>query len=107
MKVLLTGAFGNVGLSTLKELINKNYEVRVFDIKNKRNNRTAKKFKGQIEIIWGDLRNPEDVEMGVYGCDVIIHVAAIIPPLADKKPKFAEAINVGGTSNIIETMKKQ
>ncbi|MFX1280363.1 MAG: NAD-dependent epimerase/dehydratase family protein, partial [Promethearchaeota archaeon] len=36
-----------------------------------------------------------------------IHVAAIIPPLADKKPKFAKAVNVGGTANIIEAMKKQ
>ena len=107
MKVLLTGAFGNVGLSTLKELIKRNYDVRVFDIKNKRNSRSAKKFKDQVEIIWGDLRNLKDVEIAVYGCDVTIHVAAIIPPLADRKPRFAEAVNVGGTSNIIEAMKKQ
>lgn len=107
MKVLLTGAFGNVGLSTLKELIKRSYNVRVFDIKNKQNRRSAKKFKDQVEIIWGDLRNPKDVERAVYGCEVIIHVAAIIPPLADRKPRFAEAVNVGGTSNIIEAMKKQ
>jgi len=107
LKVLLTGAFGNVGLSTLKELIKRNYDVRVFDIKNKRNRRNANKFKDQVEIMWGDLRNPKDVEMAVYGCDVIIHVAAIIPPLADRKPRFAEAVNVGGTSNIIKAMKKQ
>lgn len=107
LKVLLTGAFGNVGLSTLKELLKRNYDVRIFDIKNKRNQHLAYKFKNQIEINWGDLRNPKDVELAVSGCDVIIHVAAIIPPLADKKPKFAEAVNVGGTVNIIDAMKKQ
>lgn len=107
LKVLLTGAFGNVGLSTLKELLKRNYDVRIFDIKNKRNRHLAYKFKNQIEINWGDLRNPKDVELAVSGCDVIIHVAAIIPPLADKKPKFAEAVNVRGTVNIIDAMKKQ
>ena len=107
MNILLTGPFGNVGLSTLKELLKHNYNIRVFDIKNKKNRRISTKFKHQIEIIWGDLRNPKDVEKAVSGCDVIIHVAAIIPPLADKKPKFAEAVNVGGTSNIIEAMKNQ
>lgn len=107
LKILLTGAFGNVGLSTLKELLKRNYDVRVFDIKNKRNSHLAHKFKEQVDIIWGDLRNPRDIEIAVSDCDVIIHVAAIIPPLADKNPKFAEAVNVGGTSNIIEAMKKQ
>ena len=107
LKVLLTGAFGNVGLSTLKELLRRNYDVRIFDIKNKRNRRLAHKFKNQAEIFWGDLRNPKDVELAVTGCDVIIHVAAIIPPLADRKPKFAEAVNVGGTLNVIEAMEKQ
>ncbi|MFX0081091.1 MAG: NAD-dependent epimerase/dehydratase family protein [Candidatus Hodarchaeota archaeon] len=107
MKILLTGAFGNVGLSTLKELIKRNYDIRVFDIKNKKNRRISHKYKDQIELIWGDLRNFKDVEKAVSGCDVIIHVAAIIPPLADRKPKFAEAVNVGGTSNIIEAMKTQ
>ncbi|MFX1425591.1 MAG: NAD-dependent epimerase/dehydratase family protein [Promethearchaeota archaeon] len=107
MKVLLTGAFGNVGLSTLKELLKKNYEIRIFDIKNKRNNHLSHKFKEQVEIYWGDIRNPKDVELAIYGCDIVIHVAAIIPPLADKKPKFAEAVNIGGTSNIIEAMKIQ
>ncbi|MFX1488868.1 MAG: NAD-dependent epimerase/dehydratase family protein [Promethearchaeota archaeon] len=107
MKVLLTGPFGNVGLSTLKELIKRNYDVRVFDLKNKNNRRIALKFRGQIETVWGDIRNSKNVEKAVNGCDVVIHVAAIIPPLADRKPKLAEAVNVGGTLNIINAMKKQ
>ncbi|MFW9879486.1 MAG: NAD-dependent epimerase/dehydratase family protein [Candidatus Thorarchaeota archaeon] len=107
MKILLTGAFGNVGLNTLKELIRRNHDIRVFDIKNKKNRRVAHKYKDKIVIIWGDIRNFKDVEKAVSGCDVVIHVAAIIPPLADKKPKFAAEVNLGGTINIIEAMKTQ
>ena len=107
MKILLTGPFGNVGLSTLQELLKRNHNVRVLDIKTKKNSRIAKKYKDQIEVCWGDIRNYKAVEKAVSGRDVIIHTAAIIPPLADKKPKLAESVNVGGTSNIIEAMKNQ
>ncbi len=107
MKILLTGAFGNVGLSTLKELLNNDYNVRVFEVYNKKNRRIAKKFKNQVEIIWGDLRNKDDVNSAVQNQDVIIHLAAIIPPLADTSPSLAEAVNVGGTRNIIDAMKNQ
>ena len=105
MKVLLTGPFGNVGLSTLEELIKRDYDIRVFDIKNKKNRKIANRYKDQIEIIWGDLRNYEDVEEALEGIDVIIHLAAIIPPLADKLPELAEEVNIGGTKNIIKAIK--
>lgn len=107
MKVLLTGAFGNVGLSTLKEMLKRNYDIRIFDIKTKKNKRIAYKYKKDVEVVWGDLRNYKDVERAVSDRDVVVHVAAIIPPLADKKPKFAESVNIGGTSNIIRAMESQ
>ena len=107
MKVLLTGAFGNVGWSTLKEMLNKNYNIRIFEIKNKRNKRLANKYKKDVEIFWGDLRNYKDIEQAISNIDIVVHVAAIIPPLADKKPKFAEAVNVGGTENIVKAMENQ
>ncbi len=107
MNILLTGAFGNVGLSTLKELLNKEYDVRVFEVYNKKNRKIAKKFKNRIEIIWGDLRNIEDVNYALQNQDLIIHLAAIIPPLADFNPELAESVNVGGTKNILAAIKKQ
>ena len=107
MKVLLTGAFGNVGLSNLQELLNKHYKVRVFEVYNKKNRKIAKKFKNKIEVIWGDLRNREDVNLAIQNQDIIIHLAAIIPPLADANPELAESVNVGGTKNILDAINEQ
>ncbi len=107
LKILLTGAFGNVGSSTLKEMLKRNYDIRIFDIKTRRNKRLAFKYKKDVKIFWGDLRNYKDVEKAVSGTDLVIHVAAIIPPLADKKPKFAESVNVEGTENLIKIMESQ
>lgn len=106
MNILVTGAFGNVGLSTINELIKRNHQVRVFEINNKNNRKIAKKYKSNLEIIWGDLRNYNDVKKAVEGQDIVIHLAAIIPPLADTNPDLAEAVNIGGTSNIINAIKK-
>jgi len=107
LKILVTGAFGNVGLSTINELIKRNHQVRVFEIYTKNNRKIAKKYKSNLEIIWGDLRNYNDVERAIEGQDIVIHLAAIIPPLADTNPDLAEAVNIGGTLNIINAMEKQ
>jgi len=107
MKVLLTGAFGNVGISTLKELLNRDYDIRVFEVDNRKNRDIAKKFKNRIEVMWGDLRNKVDVNKAVQNQDIVIHLAAIIPPLADADPELTESVNIGGTKNILDAIKEQ
>jgi UDP-glucose 4-epimerase len=106
MRVLLTGAFGNVGLSTLEELINNGNKVRTFDMPTARNKRKARRY-ACIEPIWGDIRSPQTLERALAGVDVIIHTAAIIPPLADLKPELAFEVNVKGTENICAAAKTQ
>jgi nucleoside-diphosphate-sugar epimerase len=105
-RVLLTGAFGNVGSATLEELLNKGYEVTAFDLNNRRNRNTAHKYRKRIEIIWGDLRRKEDLIPAIKEKDAIIHVAGIIPPIADVRPKLTEQVNVGGTENIVTVIKE-
>ncbi|TFG22521.1 MAG: NAD(P)-dependent oxidoreductase [Promethearchaeota archaeon] len=107
MRILLTGAFGNVGLSVLNQLILRKHEITVFEIKNRRNVKLAKRFKKDINMVWGDIRFREDVQNAVKNQDIIIHLAAIIPPLADSLPELAEEVNVNGTMNILKAMRKQ
>ncbi|MBU6997661.1 MAG: NAD(P)-dependent oxidoreductase [Theionarchaea archaeon] len=110
MKVLLTGAFGNVGMSTLEELVARGYSVRVFDVQTGQNRTRAQAFEDHplVEIFWGDLRSREKVFEAIdETIDVVIHVAAIIPPLADRNPGLARAVNVGGTENILAAMESR
>jgi UDP-glucose 4-epimerase len=112
-QVLLTGAFGNVGMSTLAELVRKGYRVRCFDLETKANQKAARRFKGQIEVMWGDLRCQEDIAAAVHGQDVVIHLAFIIPKLSatgfesEEHPDWAWQINVGGTRNLLQAMKAE
>jgi short-subunit dehydrogenase len=111
MKVLLTGAFGNVGKSALEELLKQGHTVRCFDLKTKANEKAARKLKGQIEVVWGDLRRPQDVAAAVRDQDVVVHLAFIIPKLSvtgvesEARPDWAREINVGGTENLLEAMR--
>jgi len=113
MNILLTGAFGNVGTSTLGELLKQGHRVRCFDLKTKMNEKAAQRIGDRAEVVWGDLRNPSDVAAAVQGQEVVAHLAFIIPKLSatgvesEKRPDWARAINVGGTQNVIEAMKAQ
>ncbi len=102
MKVLLTGAFGNIGTGCLRELIRQGHQARCLDLRNRRTEKVASRFKEQIEVMWGDVRDVEIVRRAVEGQDVVVHLVAIIPPESDEKPQLAQEVNVGGTRNLLE-----
>jgi len=111
MNVLVTGAFGNVGRSAVDELLKQGHTVRCFDLKTSSNKRAARKLKGLAGVVWGDLRNPEDVAEAVCDQDAVVHLAFIIPKLSatgvecESHPSWAEEINVGGTRNLLQAAK--
>ncbi len=109
MKVLLTGAFGNIGESTLLALFEKDYDIKTFDLPNERNAKIAKKLgkKGKFESIWGDILDLPLVKSVVKDVDCIIHLAAIIPPLSESKPDLARSVNIEGTKNVIKAAENQ
>ncbi|MFW9852849.1 MAG: NAD-dependent epimerase/dehydratase family protein [Candidatus Thorarchaeota archaeon] len=111
MKILLTGPFGNVGESTLEELMNHDYEVRCFDKKTRRTKKVykhmSKKYPNRFETIWGDIRNLEDVVKIVQGgIDFVIHLCAVIPPDFEKDPEYAKEVNIGGMQNLVDAVEQ-
>lgn len=103
INVLLTGASGGVGLEVLKQLYEaKRYNISVFDIKTSHSAKSFSAYKSEIEIIYGNIANTQEVEYACKNKDVVIHLAAIIPPLADEEPELSYKVNVGGTENIIK-----
>lgn len=105
VKVLLTGALGNIGGSATKKLIEQGHQVRCFDLKTRANEKAAQRIDSQIEVVWGDVRSPDDLAAAVQDQDVVIHLAFIMPPASDNRPEWAREINVGGTHNLLNAMK--
>ncbi len=113
MSILLTGAFGNIGMHTLEELLRRGARVRCFDVRTKTHEALARRYGGRVEVRWGDLRRTEDVQAAVEGQDAVIHLGFVIPRLSDTgmnsedHPDWARAINVGGTLNLLGAMREQ
>ncbi len=110
MKILLTGAFGNVGISTLKALAGRGHQIRCFDLPSRTNQRLAQQHAKGLDVVWGDIRQSRDVQQAVQGQEVVLHLAAIIPALShtgdksEQNPSLAEAVNVGGMRNLIQAV---
>jgi nucleoside-diphosphate-sugar epimerase len=105
MKILITGAFGLVGKSVIKECLSRKYSITLFDKPDTHNRKAAKKLEEGMKILWGDITDPEQVSNAVQGQDVVIHLAALIPPAADRRPELAYSVNVEGTRNVLEAVK--
>lgn len=107
MKVLLTGAFGNLGCLILKQLLEHGHSVTCFDIKSKVNVKQAKPFLNKVTIHWGDIRDEQTLKAAVKSQGAIIHLAAVIAPFSELNPKFAFDVNVGGTQKLIKVANQQ
>ncbi|OLS12714.1 MAG: 3-beta hydroxysteroid dehydrogenase/isomerase family [Promethearchaeota archaeon CR_4] len=104
MKILVTGAFGNIGSHVVTELLQRGYDVACFDLKTKANVKTAKQWADKIQCFWGDIDDPAALVPAIQGRELVIHLAAIIPPRAAREPDYTSKVNVGGTRNVVEAI---
>ena len=104
MKVLITGAFGTLGGSAVDAIAGRGHRVRTLDLPTRAARRAAVRLGGKIEAVWGDVRSRDDVERAVRDTDAVVHLAFVLPPRSETDPAAAEAVNVGGTRNVLEAM---
>ena len=104
MRVLVTGAMGNLGLMLVAALERRGYAVRCCDLDNRRNRAQACRLPENVEFLWGDIRDRQAVVEAVAGVDAVIHLAAVLPPITDQQPKLADDINIDGTRYLVEAL---
>lgn len=107
-RVLLTGATGNWGRATLRELRERDaVDVVAFAMPTDADRAVLREFADMpnLEIAWGDLTKYDDVVAAIAGVDTILHVGAVVSPLADAQPRLARRVNVGSMQNIIRAAK--
>jgi len=107
MKILLTGPSGNVGSHTLPELLRRAHLVRCFDRLTTGNRRRAGELPAGAEVVWGDITDADAVARATAGVDAVIHLAALIPPVAEEQPERAREVNVDGTANVVAACRSQ
>ena len=99
MKVLLAGAFGNLGFEILKQLVEKKYEVIAADLKEKENNG----LEGKYTFKAIDATNPETLKGICDGVDTVITTMG----LTTSSTRFtAYDIDYQGNLNLYNEAKK-
>jgi len=110
MRVCLTGATGNIGEQALAALLHDGHTVRCLVRRPARLRRLAARYgarPGQVEIVSGDIGNAAQVAAAVAEQDVVLHLAALLPPVSDLEPERARVVNVEGTRKVIEALRAQ
>jgi len=99
MKILITGAGGNLGRAIIPALTAAGHTVRLFDFRDL--------GETGLETVIGDVRNIDDVRTAVSGVDAIVHAAALHGiHLAKWRPEDFWGINVTGTFNVYEAARE-
>lgn len=96
MTVVVTGAAGHVGGNLVRALLARGRPVRALVHRDRR------ALEGlDVEIVTGDVCDPASLRRAFAGAEVVYHTAAHISLSLDEWPLF-EAVNVYGTSHVIE-----
>jgi len=99
---LVTGGAGFIGSHLVETLLDRGRRVRVLDnfLTGKRENLAP--FLDRIELVEGDLRDPDACRRAADGVDFILHQAALPSvPRSVADPFTTDEINVRGTLNIL------
>ncbi len=102
MRILVTGASGNIGSHTVPQLREHGHQVRCLVRDTARGRRFARRAAvSGVDVIPGDLCDADTVHHAVTGVDAVLHLAYLIPPGSEEQRDLAYATNVGGTRNVI------
>jgi dTDP-glucose 4,6-dehydratase len=112
VKILVTGADGFIGSHLTEELVKKGYRVRAFVFYNSFNSwgwldHSPQDIKENLEIFAGDIRDPHGVKEALKGCDIVMHLAALIAiPYSYHSPDTYIDTNIKGTLNIVQAARE-
>lgn len=112
MRVLVTGGFGNVGMSAVRALLASDHEVCVFEHPSAQKRRQRRlrdllrEARGRICVFYGEVEDENALSRAMTsvwsdGPGAVIHLAGVIPPLANRRPEIAQRINIGGMQALL------
>ncbi len=110
MKVLITGSSGFVGSHLVQACLAQGYEVRAFaryNFMNRAGWLDTLDNRGEIDVVFGDIRDFDAVKSAMLNVDSVFHLAALIGiPYSYVSPLAYLKTNVEGTYNILQAARE-
>ena len=105
-KVLVTGAAGAVGLQTIRFLLSEGkYDITALELKDKHVYKRLKRFRKRINIVFGDVTDSALIDALIKEHDIVIHLAGVLPHLANVRDDLCKEIDYKGTIQIVDSIK--
>ena len=99
---LVTGGAGFIGSHLVERLVEDGHRVRVIDNLFTGRRENLAPLLERIDFVEGDIRDLETVRHAMEGIEVVFHQAAAPSvPRSVKDPATSNAVNVGGTLNVL------
>jgi len=98
--IVVTGAAGHVGANLVPALLARGRPVRVLVHADRRAFQ-----KLDVEVIQGDIRDPDSLLKAFKNAEVVYHLAARIS-ISQYDWPLLEAVNVAGTRNVVEACRR-
>lgn len=111
-KILVTGSDGFIGSHLVEYLVKQGHDVRAFCLYNSFGSlgwldTLDAEVKTRFESFLGDIRDPHGVKAAMQGCDVVLHLAALIAiPYSYHSPATYVDTNITGTLNILQAARE-
>jgi len=110
MRVLVTGGAGFIGSHLVDRLVDEGYKVRVVDNLSSGRAENLKRHtdSNAVELLIGDLKDPQTALRSVENVDAVFHFAAnpeVRVSSIDPETHFNE--NIVATFNLLEAMRKR
>jgi UDP-glucose 4-epimerase len=99
---LVTGGGGFIGGHLVDRLLELGHAVRVLDNFSTGHRANLRRALAHIELIEGDLRDPDTVRRATQGAEIVLHQGALPSvPRSVNDPRTTNAVNVEGTLNVL------
>jgi nucleoside-diphosphate-sugar epimerase len=106
-RVLVTGGAGFIGSHIVEELLRGGASVRVLDNFSSGKRENLGTFRGDLEILQGDLRDAQAIKSAMRDVELVFHLAAFVSvPQSMADPETCFAVNVAGTVTLLEEARK-
>lgn len=112
-KVLVTGAEGFIGSHLVETLLEEGVDVRAFVLYNSNSDsgwlrQIPEHLRRNLEIHFGDVRDPWSVSSAFQDIETVYHLAALIAiPYSYQSPASYVDTNVKGTLNVLQAARER
>lgn len=110
MKIAMTGVSGHMGREALIQVMELPFaeRVRILLTPKRKNDklerRLSARYGARLQVVRGWLSDAAACEKLVEDCDLVINMAAVIPPASDKNPRASYLCNQLGTMRLTDAI---